>query len=119
MPPEPPPTIAEILAQPAPVKPRRTRRRESAKNLGVYDADRDTLDQYLAVELTPEDLDLNNGREILFEPSGQIAALRKAITDAPKSTRWRLRARVGERASWYQEPEGPHCITGGSAAAKH
>ena len=47
-------TIAEILAQPAPVKPRRTRRRESAKNLGAYDADRDILDQYLfEVSQTP------------------------------------------------------------------
>jgi RNA polymerase primary sigma factor len=47
-------TIAKILAQPAPVKPRRTRRRESAKNLGVYDADRDILDQYLfEVSQTP------------------------------------------------------------------
>jgi RNA polymerase primary sigma factor len=47
-------TIAEILAQPAPVKPRRTRRRESAKNIGVYDADRDILDQYLfEVSQTP------------------------------------------------------------------
>jgi RNA polymerase primary sigma factor len=47
-------TIAEILAQPAPVKPRRTRRREGAKNLGVYDSDRDILDQYLfEVSQTP------------------------------------------------------------------
>src|SRR6476469_4116884 len=28
----------------------------------------DTLDQYLAVEVTPDDLDLNNGREVLFQP---------------------------------------------------
>jgi RNA polymerase primary sigma factor len=47
-------TIAEILAQPTPVKPRRTRRRESAKNIGVYDSDRDILDQYLfEVSQTP------------------------------------------------------------------
>ena len=65
----------------------------------------DTLDQYLAVEVTPDDLDLNNGREVLFQPGAQIAALRKAIEDAPKSTRWKLRARVGERQIWYQEPE--------------
>lgn len=65
----------------------------------------DTLDQYLAVELTPEDLDLNNGREVLFDPSGQVAALRAAINEAPKSTRWRLRARVGDRVAWYTEPE--------------
>lgn len=65
----------------------------------------ETLDQYLAVELTPEDLDLNNGRAILFDPSAQISALRRAIDDAPKSTRWRLRAKVGERVAWHQEPE--------------
>ena len=65
----------------------------------------DTLDQYLAVELTPEDLDLNNGRDVLFDPAGQIADLRTAIETAPKSTRWKLRARVGERSSWYNEPE--------------
>src|SRR6476661_9076920 len=50
----------------------------------------DTLDQYLTVELTPEDLDLNNGRAVLFEPGAQVATLRAAITDAPKSTRWKL-----------------------------
>jgi len=64
-----------------------------------------TLDQYLAADLTPEDLDLNNGRTVLFQPTAQIAALRTAIDEAPKSTRWRLRAKVGERASWYQDPE--------------
>ena len=65
----------------------------------------DVLDQYLAVELQPGDLDLANGRDVLFDPGAQIAALRAAINDAPKSTKWRLRARVGERASWYNEPE--------------
>ena len=65
----------------------------------------DTLDKFLAVELAPDDLDLNNGRDVLFHPGAQVAALRKAIEDAPKSTRWKLRARVGERQVWYQEPE--------------
>jgi RNA polymerase primary sigma factor len=47
-------TIAEILAQSEPVKPRRTRKRSTAKNLGVYDAERDILDQYLfEVSQTP------------------------------------------------------------------
>jgi len=46
-------TTEEILAQSAPVKPRRARR-ETAKSLGVYDADRDILDQYLfEVSKTP------------------------------------------------------------------
>jgi hypothetical protein len=65
----------------------------------------DTLDRYLATELAPDDLDLKNGRSVLFEPGAQVAALRTAIQDAPKSTRWKLRARVGERAAWYNEPE--------------
>ncbi len=65
----------------------------------------DTLDQYLASELTPEDLDLNNGRAILFDPVAQVAGLRKAIDAAPKSTRWKLRSKVGERQVWYQDPE--------------
>jgi hypothetical protein len=65
----------------------------------------DTLDKFLATDLSPDDLDLNNGRKILFDPAAQIAALRAAIDDAPKSTRWKLRARVGERATWYQDPE--------------
>jgi DNA-directed RNA polymerase sigma subunit (sigma70/sigma32) len=46
-------TTADILAQSESAKPRRTRRRPS-KNLGVYDADRDILDQYLfEVSKTP------------------------------------------------------------------
>ena len=59
-PPEPKPdllrddlTTAEILAA-TPKKPRRSRKRETAKSLGVYDADRDILDQYLyEVSQTP------------------------------------------------------------------
>jgi len=52
--PKPDLTTADILAQSEPVKPRRTRRRATAKNLGVYDADRDILDQYLfEVSQTP------------------------------------------------------------------
>jgi hypothetical protein len=65
----------------------------------------DTLDQYLATEATADDLDLNNGRAVLFDPKTQIGALRAAIDEAPKSTRWKLRARVGDRTAWYNEPE--------------
>jgi hypothetical protein len=65
----------------------------------------DTLERYLETEATAEDLDLNNGRAVLFDPKEQIVALRKAIDDAPKSTRWKLRSRVGERSQWYNEPE--------------
>jgi RNA polymerase primary sigma factor len=47
-------TTAEILAHSAPTKPRRPRKRETSTSLGVYDADRDILDQYLyEVSKTP------------------------------------------------------------------
>jgi hypothetical protein len=65
----------------------------------------DKLDQYLATELQPEDLDLGTGEAVKFDPVTQIATLRDAIESAPKSSRWKLRARVGERVSWYAEPE--------------
>ena len=44
--------------------------------------------------------------------SGQIQAvtdrigeLTAALNAAPKSAKWRMRARVGERVKWYEEPE--------------
>ena len=47
-------TLAEILAQSSPATPRRARKRETSKSLGVHDADRDILDQYLyEVSKTP------------------------------------------------------------------
>jgi RNA polymerase primary sigma factor len=47
-------TTAEILAQSSGPKPRKPRKRETAKSLGVYDGDRDILDQYLyEVSQTP------------------------------------------------------------------
>ncbi|MBA3318202.1 MAG: RNA polymerase sigma factor RpoD/SigA [Gemmatimonadales bacterium] len=47
-------TTAEILAQTPPAKPRKPRKRDTAKGLGAYDAERDTLDQYLyEVSKTP------------------------------------------------------------------
>jgi RNA polymerase primary sigma factor len=53
--PKAPRTAAEILADaPAPKKPRASKKRVTAKTLGVYDADRDILDQYLyEVSQTP------------------------------------------------------------------
>ena len=65
----------------------------------------DKLSQFIDTEMTPADLDVGEGREVRYAPGGQIAALRTAIEAAPKSTRWKLRARVGERQAWYQDPE--------------
>ncbi len=39
------------------------------------------------------------------DPAAQSAVLIAAAEDAPKSRRWKLRARVGDRVRWYQEPE--------------
>ena len=62
-------STAEILAA-TPKKPRRGRKRETAKSLGVYDADRDILDQYLyEVSQTP----------LLTQPQ-EIAIARKVRT---------------------------------------
>jgi len=63
----------------------------------------DKLDQYLATDMQEGDLDV--GRPLRFDPPAQVTALRRAIDDAPKSTKWRLRARVGERVPWYADPE--------------
>jgi hypothetical protein len=63
------------------------------------------LQQFIDTELTPADLDVGGGRSARFDPATQTAALRAAIDAAPKSTRWRLRARVGDRVAWYNEPE--------------
>lgn len=65
----------------------------------------DKLDQFLATDLQPDDLDLGEGRRPRFDPSAQVAALREGIEAAPKSTKWKLRARIGERRPWYEEPE--------------
>ncbi len=35
----------------------------------------------------------------------RIARLRRDLTTAPKSIRWQLRSRVGERLPWYEQPE--------------
>jgi hypothetical protein len=59
--------------------------------------------QFLASDVQPDDLDF--GRPARFDATAQVDALDRAIEEAPKSTRWRLRSRVGERVQWYQEPE--------------
>jgi hypothetical protein len=40
-----------------------------------------------------------------LDPLAQVDKLSKVIEDTPKSRRWRLRARIGERKRWYEEPE--------------
>ena len=65
----------------------------------------DVLTQYLDSEFTPADMDVGPGRTVRFDPRTQVDGLRKAVNDAPKSTRWKLRSAIGERQQWYVEPE--------------
>jgi len=37
--------------------------------------------------------------------AGRLEAVTRAVTTAPKSVSWRVRARVGRRVRWYQVPE--------------
>jgi len=43
-----------------------------------------------------------DSRERLEE---RLATLERALDQAPKSVRWKIRARVGERVPWYELPE--------------
>jgi hypothetical protein len=43
------------------------------------------------------------------DPAAAVQTLRSTLADAPKSRRWKLRDRVGERKRWYELPEEtPH-----------
>ena len=40
-----------------------------------------------------------------LNPNEQLSALADAAETAPKTRRWRMRARIGERKRWYEIPE--------------
>jgi hypothetical protein len=65
----------------------------------------DVLWQFLDSDFTEADVDIGGERPVRYNPRDQVTALRAAIDQAPKSTRWKLRAAVGERQKWYLEPE--------------
>jgi hypothetical protein len=50
-------------------------------------------------------LTLDRLAELEPEVAGKAGALRAALDDAPKTRRFRLRARVGERKRWYEIPD--------------
>lgn len=54
-------------------------------------------------DIQPGELDFR--RPTRFDVLPQLAALRAAIDAAPKSTRWKIRAQLGERVQWFEEPE--------------
>ncbi len=40
-----------------------------------------------------------------LDPRDQLSVLARTAEDAPKSRRWRLRAKIGERKRWYELPD--------------
>jgi len=60
------------------------------------------------------DLATSEGRHLVpsgapFDPMGQIDRIGHTAEETPKSLRWKIRARVGERKRWYTLPEEePH-----------
>lgn len=63
----------------------------------------DKIGLFYEVELLPGELETTTPHR--YDAPAQVAALRAAIDAAPKSTKWKLRARVGERVPWYELPE--------------
>lgn len=39
--------------------------------------------------------------------AGRLEDLARTIYDGPKSMRWKVRARVGDRVRWYEDPDDP------------
>lgn len=61
------------------------------------------LEAFLREGLEPEELE--TGFVAPHDPADQVRRIRDAIDAAPKSAGWRLRARLGDRVAWYDEPE--------------
>jgi hypothetical protein len=40
-----------------------------------------------------------------FDPLEALERLRKLTNETPKSLRWRIKAKVGDRKRWYMQPE--------------
>ncbi len=78
----------------------------TSRDWGWWRTVNDSLDRFrtfISSEIEAGDLDF--GRPARFAISAQIDGLQSAIDNASKSTRWKLRARVGPRVQWYEEPE--------------
>jgi hypothetical protein len=91
--------------------------------LPLAEHDADAINIARIAELTRTDWGLHHTFELNFERlhaglsespltadeqeavAARITALAGAVEQAPKSRGWRMRARIGERKTWYDEPE--------------
>ena len=71
-----------------------------AKDWGLWRTSKATIEKCLA---NLGDYSLQPDAERTIAES--LQALLKRIEAAPKSTRWRIRSRVGDRMRWYDQPE--------------
>jgi hypothetical protein len=71
-----------------------------AKDWGLWRTCKGTIERCVA-DLKESSLPADATRLI----ANRLDALWKRIEAAPKTTRWRLRSRVGDRVRWYDEPE--------------
>jgi hypothetical protein len=89
----------------------------------VGDADAETINSARIAELAARDWGLYRTFELTLERlqaglgdvgldeseqatvRGRLDAIAQAMTTAPKTSRWRMRARVGERVRWYEDPD--------------
>jgi hypothetical protein len=67
---------------------------------GIYKTFTMNLEKIL---MTLDNYELEDNQKQLARP--RIENLRKMIEDAPKSFRWKMRAKVGEKVQWYEIPE--------------
>src|SRR5580698_3133441 len=67
---------------------------------GIYKTFTMNLDRLLGMV---NDFGLEDGEKKLV--TDRVTLLKKMIEDAPKSFRWKMRARVGEKVQWYELPE--------------
>jgi hypothetical protein len=71
-----------------------------AKDWGLWRTSKATIERCLA-NLAGYALPADSSRLI----EDRLATLWQRIEAAPKTTKWRLRSRVGDRVRWYDEPE--------------
>jgi hypothetical protein len=61
------------------------------------------LEEFVRVDLRPAELDF--GEPHRHDVLRQLSDLRTAIDAGRKSTKWKIRAGVGDKVKWYEEPE--------------
>jgi hypothetical protein len=64
-----------------------------------------TLEKTIERLASAEDVEQLKAVEPRYDLSSQLSSLMKAMQDAPKSTGWKLRSKIGEHKRWYELPE--------------